>query len=111
MHRPNRLLTLVKSARLQHATLGLFTMLVLAYAAVALIGFGLFAIAALALAWFMSGTLDRQQRTIADQRRREEALEEQAALLQSTLENMGEGLSVFDRHGRLIAWNSRFAEM
>jgi len=134
MQRPNRLLTLVKSARLQHATLGLFTMLVLAYAAialrsiwraadpllenggatigiVALIGFGLFAIAALALAWFMSGTLDRQQRTIADQRRREEALEEQAALLQSTLENMGEGLSVFDRHGRLIAWNSRFAEM
>jgi hypothetical protein len=25
--------------------------------------------------------------------------------LQSTLENMGEGLSVFDRDGRLVAWN------
>jgi signal transduction histidine kinase len=134
MRQPNRLLTIVKSARLQHATLGLFTMLVLAYAAVALrsiwrasdpllenagatagivalIGFGLFAIAALALAWFMSGTLDRQQRSLADLRGREEALKEQAALLQSTLENMGEGLSVFDRHGRLIAWNSRFVEM
>ena len=35
----------------------------------------------------------------------------QSALLQSTLENMGEGLSVFDREGRLIAWNSRFAKL
>src|SRR5207253_11416289 len=24
---------------------------------------------------------------------------------------MGEGISVFDRHGRLIAWNSQFAEL
>jgi PAS domain-containing protein len=35
----------------------------------------------------------------------------EAQLLQSTLENIGEGLSVFDRRGRLIAWNSRFCEL
>jgi signal transduction histidine kinase len=34
-----------------------------------------------------------------------------ARLLQSTLENIGEGLSVFDRAGRLIASNSRFCEL
>jgi signal transduction histidine kinase len=35
----------------------------------------------------------------------------EARLLQSTLENIGEGLSVFDIRGRLIAWNSRFCEL
>jgi len=55
--------------------------------------------------------LTRQQRAVADLRRREEQLQRQRALLQSTLENMGEGLSVFDRDGRLIAWNSRFASL
>jgi signal transduction histidine kinase len=35
----------------------------------------------------------------------------EARLLQSTLENIGEGLSVFDTRGRLIAWNSRFCEL
>jgi len=35
----------------------------------------------------------------------------EARLLQSTLENIGEGLSVFDSGGRLIAWNSRFCEL
>jgi signal transduction histidine kinase len=35
----------------------------------------------------------------------------EARLLQSTLENIGEGLSVFDSQGRLIAWNSRFCEL
>jgi signal transduction histidine kinase len=34
-----------------------------------------------------------------------------ARLLQSTLENIGEGLSVFDSRGRLIAWNTRFCEL
>ena len=42
---------------------------------------------------------------------REAELAGQSALLQSTLENMGEGLSVFDKEGRLIAWNSRFASL
>jgi signal transduction histidine kinase len=35
----------------------------------------------------------------------------EARLLQSTLENIGEGLSVFDNRGRLVAWNSRFCEL
>ncbi|HEX4617538.1 MAG TPA: PAS-domain containing protein [Stellaceae bacterium] len=35
----------------------------------------------------------------------------EARLLQSTLENIGEGLSVFDSRGRLIARNSRFCEL
>jgi signal transduction histidine kinase len=35
----------------------------------------------------------------------------EARLLQTTLENIGEGLSVFDSRGRLIAWNSRFCEL
>ena len=35
----------------------------------------------------------------------------EARLLQSTLENIGEGLSVFDGAGRLIASNSRFCEL
>ena len=126
MRRPNRLVTMIKSARLQHATLAVFTLVVLAYTGIALrsiwhvsdqivqnaagtigvaalIGFGLFAVTALALAWMMSGSLDRQQRTLIDLRERENELTEQTALLQSTIENMGEGISVFDRHGRLIA--------
>jgi signal transduction histidine kinase len=44
-------------------------------------------------------------------RNTEAALRRQISLLQSTLENIGEGLSVFDRKGRLIAWNLRFCEM
>jgi signal transduction histidine kinase len=35
----------------------------------------------------------------------------EARLLQTTLENIGEGLSVFDSRGGLIAWNSRFCEL
>src|SRR5205085_10668638 len=35
----------------------------------------------------------------------------EARLLQNTLENIGEGLSVFDSRGRLIAWNARFCEL
>jgi signal transduction histidine kinase len=35
----------------------------------------------------------------------------EARLLQRTLENIGEGLSVFDRQGGLIAWNLRFCEL
>ena len=58
-----------------------------------------------------AGALFRQRRAVAELRAREEQLTAQSALLQSTLENMGEGLSVFDRDGRLIAWNSRFAKL
>jgi signal transduction histidine kinase len=53
----------------------------------------------------------RQERTVSELRARERQLKEQSGLLQSTLENMGEGLSVFDRDERLIAWNGRFASL
>src|SRR5205814_7530524 len=76
-----------------------------------LVGVGVLVLTAGGLAWLLPGTLDRQHRSLADQRHREEKLREQSALLQSTLENMGEGLSVFDRHGRLVAWNSPFIEL
>jgi len=38
-------------------------------------------------------------------------LTRQNALLQNTLDNIGEGLGVFDRHGRLVARNARFCEL
>ena len=56
-------------------------------------------------------SLNRHTRVVAELRAREKQLEAQSALLQNTLESMGEGLSVFDREGRLIAWNSRFAAL
>ena len=63
------------------------------------------------LCWLIFATLNRQKRTVAQLQAREEQLRAQSALLLNTLENMGEGLSVFDRDGRLIAWNSRFASL
>jgi len=59
----------------------------------------------------MTISLSRHKRVVAELRAREQQLEAQGALLRSTLEGMGEGLSVFDRAGRLIAWNSRFASL
>ncbi|MFL5266141.1 MAG: PAS domain-containing sensor histidine kinase [Stellaceae bacterium] len=47
----------------------------------------------------------------ATRRRSETRLQRENALLQSILENIGEGLSVFDRRGRLSARNSRFCEL
>ena len=41
----------------------------------------------------------------------EQRLIRQDSLLQSTLEHIGEGLSVFDSQGRLVAWNQRFCEL
>ena len=55
--------------------------------------------------------LRRYQRAVDKLRRREEHVARQIALLQSTLDNMGEGLSVFARDGRLVAWNSRFESL
>ncbi|HYM72530.1 MAG TPA: ATP-binding protein [Stellaceae bacterium] len=76
-----------------------------------LIAFVLFGVTAGSLTWMMVRAIDRQQRAAAELRAGEERLKRQSDLLQSTLENMGEGLSVFDRRGRLIAWNARFVEM
>jgi len=70
-----------------------------------------FAATAGLLTLLVAWVLGRQQRVAAELRRSEERLERERTLLQNTLENIGEGLSVFDRNGRLIAWNARFAEL
>jgi len=41
----------------------------------------------------------------------ERRLIRQNSLLQRTLEHIGEGLSVFDGQGQLVAWNQRFREL
>jgi len=61
--------------------------------------------------WLSARSLGRQQLAAARLVRTKLRLERQNSLLQSTLENIGEGLSVFDGRGRLIAWNSRFCEL
>jgi len=75
------------------------------------IGFVVFAVTAGCLTGLMVRALNRQQRATAELQTSEERLKQQSTLLQNTLENMGEGLSVFDNDGRLVAWNSRFVEL
>jgi signal transduction histidine kinase len=75
------------------------------------VAFILFAVTAGCLTWLMVRAVERQQNAAAELRASEERLQRQSDLLQSTLENMGEGLSVFDGSGRLIAWNARFIEL
>jgi signal transduction histidine kinase len=48
---------------------------------------------------------------LGEQRRREQELAEKSVLLQSTLDNLIQGVSVFDRHFRLVAWNDRFVDL
>jgi signal transduction histidine kinase len=103
--------------RLQRVTAVLCTLVAAAYGASAFLpmpsGYHevLFAAIIGGLGWLMFGALNRQRRAVAELRSREEQLAGQSALLQSTLESMGEGLSVFDREGRLIAWNAQFAQL
>ena len=103
--------------RLQHVTAVVCTLAVIAYSAGAFVpiagtrGNLLIAVITGSLGWLMLVSLNRQQYAVRELRAREQQLAEQSALLQSTLESMGEGLSVFDREGRLIAWNSRFAKL
>jgi len=75
------------------------------------VAFVVFSVAATTLAWRGLRALERQQLAAAHLQRSERRLKRQNSLLQSTLENIGEGLSVFDSHGRLIAWNFRFCEL
>lgn len=75
------------------------------------VAFVLFAVTAASLTWLMVRAVERQQRAAVKLRAGEEHLQRQSDLLQSTLENMGEGLSVFDRNGRLVAWNQKFVEL
>jgi signal transduction histidine kinase len=73
--------------------------------------FGLFTLTAAGLAWLAVRALRRGQLAAAYRRRSEARLKRQSSLLQSTLESIGEGLSVFDARGRLIARNRRFCEL
>jgi signal transduction histidine kinase len=56
-------------------------------------------------------TLSRGQSAAGCLRRSEARLRRRGDLLQNTLDNIGEGLSVFDARGRLVARNSRFCEL
>jgi signal transduction histidine kinase len=102
---------------LQHVTAAICILAVIAYSASAFTPMTrnnrelLIALISGSLGWLMLALLNRQQRAVRELRAREQQLADQSALLQSTLENMGEGLSVFDRDGRLIAWNGRFAQL
>jgi signal transduction histidine kinase len=107
---------LFSSMRLQHVTVVLCTLAVIAYSAGAFLpmppGYRDLLVAVIIglLGWLMFAALNSQQRAVTELCSREAQLAEQSGLLQSTLENMDEGLSVFDRDGRLIAWNGRFAK-
>ena len=75
------------------------------------VAFLLFAVTAACLTWLMVRAVDRQQMAAVRLRGSEERLQRQSDMLQSTLENMGEGLAVFDRDGQLMAWNAKFIEL
>jgi signal transduction histidine kinase len=77
----------------------------------ALSGLALLALTAAGLAWRAVRAVRRGQFAAAGRRRRQARWKRQSTLLQSTLDNIGEGLSVFDNRGRLIARNFRFCEL
>jgi signal transduction histidine kinase len=76
-----------------------------------LIAFVIFTVTAGCLTWLMVRAVERQQKVAAELGASEERLLRQSDLLQSTLESMGEGLSVFAADGRLVAWNEKFVEL
>jgi signal transduction histidine kinase len=63
------------------------------------------------LVWLARHTLRRRRLAAAYHRRELARLTRRNALLQNTLDNIGEGLSVFDARGRLVAHNSRFRQL
>jgi signal transduction histidine kinase len=73
--------------------------------------FALFALITTTLAWLAVRALRRGRFAAASLRRGDARLRRQNWLLQSTLESIGEGLSVFDARGRLIARNRRFCDL
>jgi signal transduction histidine kinase len=101
--------------------IGLGTVLLLAYGASIFIWYGegtplvvnfvLFSSVAATLAWCGVRVVERQQLAVAGLQRGELRLKSENSLLQSTLEHIGEGVSVFDSQGRLVAWNFRFREL
>ncbi len=47
----------------------------------------------------------------SETRQRERALEQQARILESTINNMSQGVALIDENCRLLVWNSRFLEI
>jgi PAS domain S-box-containing protein len=47
----------------------------------------------------------------SEARQREEALEQQAQLLESTINNMSQGVTLVDANYRILVWNERFVEI
>ena len=76
-----------------------------------LAGLAMFAAAVAALVNSARWLFGRRLLAAAYKRRDQARLARQNALLQNTLDNIGEGLSVFDAHGRLAARNARFCEL
>ena len=110
-----------RAFRPRQIAIGIGSVLVLAYGASIFIWYGertplvvtfmLFSVAAATLAWCGVRVVERQQLVAAQLQRGESRLKRQHSLLQSTLEHIGEGVSVFDSQGRLVAWNLRFREL
>lgn len=46
-----------------------------------------------------------------EEKRRERELAEKSELLQATLESLSQGVAVFNRHLRLVAWNQRYVDL
>jgi len=67
--------------------------------------------AAVSLGWLAVRVVSCGRTAAGCLRRSEPRLRRQNKLLQNTLDNIGEGLSVFDSRGRLVARNSRFCEL
>ena len=63
------------------------------------------------LAWIVQRLLRRRRLAAAYNRRDLARLARRNVLLQNTLDNIGEGLGVFDARARLVARNSRFCEL
>jgi len=71
----------------------------------------LLAAGAAGLGWLARTLLGRHRLAYAHRQRHQARVARQRALLQNTIDNIGEGLSVFDSRGRLVALNSRFCEL
>ncbi len=54
---------------------------------------------------------DISETKLKEQRRHERELAQKSILLQSTLDNLAQGVSVFDDSLRLVAWNDRFVTL
>jgi len=116
-----RAVTLRRTVRPRWAAIGLSGILLLAYGASIFTWYGertplvvtfvLLSVVAATLAWRGVRVVERQQLAAAHLQRGELRLKLQNSLLQSTLEHIGEGVSVFDSQGRLVACNFRFCEL